>query len=292
MAPPPAFDPLSRWEAEAAGPTQEAPPAAPSPSGDQPASEDRGRARSRKRVTAADAAKTKSPFELNKVVVIAAVALAVLVLGWQALSLMGSDDTPTAAPGTTLPPLGAIAPTTVPLTTPDGVTIVPPPETTTPITSGQRQCDSISSVYSVDGRGYTPCDAQFRVDFPGRADIKTSTGETAIGPVQWTSLTSTDVTKEPPVRSVVVFGQLPRELAPEEVEGVQQELVALLFAKPGAPTTYQDLPALSFSAVDANGDEVDGIAFVNGTTAYALAARSQGDPGPALTALRDTFAFL
>jgi hypothetical protein len=131
-----------------------------------------------------------------------------------------------------------------------------------------------------------------QVDLPGRADIRSSTADTALGPVKWTSLTSTDNSKDPWVRSVVVFGDLPRELAPEEVAGVQEALVAQLFAQPGATTTFQDRPALTFTGTDPNGDDIVGIAFVNGTRAYAVAAKSPDVPRASFEALRDSFAFV
>ena len=63
--------------------------------------------------------------------------------------------------------------------------------------------------------------------------------------MKWTVLSSTDSTKDPFVRSIVVYGQLPREVSPEEATAIQQELVNVLFADPGATTSYQDLPALA-----------------------------------------------
>ena len=289
-----AADPLSAWEQ----PTPVAPraPAAREPE-DADESDGAGRSkrfgRAPKRVTAAQGAKTSSSFELNKLVVGIAAVLALLVFAWQANTLLKSDDVVLDAkpPGSTIPPLGAIATTTTPLTTPDGVTIVPPAPTTS-TTSRARDCDSISSIYSTDGKGYRPCGAGFQVDLPGRADIKSSTAETDLGPVTWTLLSSTDSGQDPAVRSIVVFGQLPREVAPEETTGVLESLIATVGATPGGETTFQDLPARTFTGTDANGDSYQGIAFVNGARAFALATRTQGSPRAALDALEGSFAFV
>lgn len=288
---PPAADPLAAWEVQASSAPGGAPRAAADPAPLGGAGREDPPKRTGKRITAADGARARSPFQLNKVVVIIAVVLAAGVLAWQASALLKEE--PKAAPttGTTVPPLGEIVTTTTPLTTPDGV-VIPPPETTTTTINTAPQCDSSSSVFSADGKGYRPCGAGFQIDLPGRADIRTSTGETALGPVRWTSLTSTDNTKDPWVRSVVVYGDLPREITPEEVAGVQEALVAQLIARPGEQTTFQDLPALTFTGSDANGDDIVGITFVNGTKAYALATRSNGSPQAGFDALRDSFAFI
>ena len=293
--PPPAADPLAGWS-PAASTLSVAPRDAddgPDEDDDEERSGGRRSRRPRKRVTAAEGARQASSFELNKVVVGVVVVLAVLVIGWQASSLLASNEEAAApAPsGSTVPPIGQIASTTTPLTTPDGVTIVPPAETTS-TTSRARDCDSISSIFSTDGRGYRPCGGGFQVDLPGRADIKASTAETDLGPVTWTLLSSTDSKQDPPVRSVVVYGQLPREVAPEEAEGVQASLISQVLATPGPATTFQDLPATSFSGTDPNGDRYEGVAFVRGDRAYALATRSQGSPTAALDGLEQTFTFL
>jgi hypothetical protein len=287
-ATPPGDDRLAAWEAQAAaGPERGSPTSGGAATGGDDPAPRRG-----KRFTAADGARTGSSFQLNKVVVGIAVVLAVAVLGWQAMSLLKTEEPKAAAPaGTTIPPLGEIAPPTTPETTPDGVIIVPVESTTTTVNS-QPQCDSSTSVFSADGRGYRPCGGGFQVDLPGRADIRTSVAETDLGPVRWTSLTSTDNSKDPWVRSVVVYGDLPRELTPEEATAVQESLVAQLFAKPGATTTFQDIPALTFTGTDANGDDIVGVAFVTGTKAYAIATKSNGSPDAGFAALRDSFAFV
>ncbi len=297
---PPAFgapaDPVGQWEHDippASGPERQP---TTDGAGDRAAEREAGAPekppRRGKRITAAQGAKTSSSFELNRVAVGAVVVIAALVLVWQGAALLG-DDVPVATGpvGSTIPPLGAIASTTTPLTTPDGVTIVPPLVTTTTIVDTPT-CDSIRSVYSADGTGYTPCDAGFQIDLPGRADIQSKTGDTALGPVTWTSLSSTDTASNPWIRSVVVYGTLPTEVAPDDVADVQEALIRQLLAEPTGATTFQDRPAMRFRLVDRSGETIEGVAFVDGSRAIALAARSPGSPSAGLGSLERSFVFL
>lgn len=245
------------------------------------------------------AAQRSSTFGVNKVVVVVASVIGVLVLLGGILTLTrtsGTSSTDQASTATaTTPPA-----TRKPISGLAGVaesTTIPVPSSTSStigITNGVADCDSRASVHSSNGKGTIPCGGGFQVDFPGRPEIVSSGGDVAGASVTWTKLTSTDpdVGRKNVIRYAVVFAELPADPSEDEAKAAMTAAAAQLGGAPSGDRGFQGDPGLAFKGRD-DLWTISGIAFVHGRKVIALAALGlEGLQGDELEHFWQTFVWL
>ena len=228
-----------------------------------------------------------SPFALNKTIIAIAVAVAVVVVvSFLVIARPSEKVDRTLVAGSTLPPLGALVPSTTAVVRggdPANAVIV---TTSTRVT---QNCDSKTSSHSRNGKDYHPCDAGFAVDFPGMPQIESRSDEMQLGSIKWMLFTSTQQGPkfgDPTYRYVALWGDVPGEPSPEDLKNVLDAAVNQFAAKPGKDSTFKDMSALTFKGNDGF-TFIQGVTFTNGHRVFALGVAADKPLG--LAAELETF---
>jgi len=232
-----------------------------------------------------------SPFSVNRVVAVVAIALGALILVGGILVLTGGgskENVSTSAPGkTTPPPLGALTVSTSTIVDP----LAPVSTTTVPV----RDCDTITAMKSVDGADFTPCNGKFTIDFPGRPDTRLSDADLSMGKVTLNVHSSTSVEPPLPVRYLAGWAVLPKEPTQEEALEGMGALTAKMGCTLTNPMMFQDQPAYACKGAGdgspnpENPTSAVGFTFVRGNMVYALASLSYENTQKQLETFANTF---